>query len=371
MKKGRYKRRSLRVALVYRGEVLQDRVLEPGHAQEVSLGEAPRNALRMPTTHLDEGYVLLRPSARSPGRHTLRLGAHFTGKLRIAGRNCHLDDPHSREDLHGAHPGLPTTMTLDDGARISQPTVDVEVGPGDWGMLHVGPFDVIFQYIQPVTATTATTARRPGWLREAAQHLSSPIGLGVLVGLMAQSSLMFWANAAEEPSLEQLIEHSVEDRLSTSAPADALAPRALTVTPSAHPTVSPQATQPAQRAESQQPAAKPTSASPLATPTLATLANAAKLPTSAPPPLCTPSPADTLTTTLSTAANSAPLASLAPWPAPPPTPPNMVKLWTAQAAGLTRQGLDSGRHAPRAHRHAQPAHDGHRSLRPDSPQLVS
>lgn len=204
------RRRSLRVALVQDGQILQDRSFAPDHTGAISLGFDAQNTLVMPPhTHGipgEEGFVILKPSQNSHGRHTLRLGAHFTGKLRVANRNFHLQDLLASPL---ASPTKPLTTLTDDGLRIEQPSAEVEIGPGDWGMLHIGAVDVIFQYVAAHEAPT-----RRGWLRDAAQQLGSPLGLGVLLGLVAQSSLMFWMSTQEEPSLEQLVEHSAEDRLS-------------------------------------------------------------------------------------------------------------------------------------------------------------
>ncbi len=204
------RRRSLRVALVQDGQILQDRSFSPDHLGSISLGFDAQSTLVMPphTRGIpgEEGFDIIKPSKNSHGRHTLRLGAHFTGKLRISNRNFFL---HDLLTSPLATPSQPLTSLTDDGLRIEQPSAEVEIGPGDWGMLHIGAVDVIFQY---VTAQDAPTRR--GWLRDAAQQLGSPLGLGVLLGLVAQSSLMFWMSTQEEPSLEQLVEHSAEDRLS-------------------------------------------------------------------------------------------------------------------------------------------------------------
>lgn len=119
--------RFLRVALLWNGTIIQERVLtEPSN---VTVGEDLRNMFILPAEHLPKKMMLFKGDRK--GNYKVGLRSDLDGKVTIRG----------------------TTETIADyvkkhtGAASGTNYVDVELG--DWGIVNFGQLSLFFQFIQP------------------------------------------------------------------------------------------------------------------------------------------------------------------------------------------------------------------------------
>jgi hypothetical protein len=110
---------ALRVALLYNGTVLDERLLATPSERRLTVGESGRADFVVPAPGVPERATLFE---RAEYGYALNVQRGMSGAI------VHAD----RLDRIGP---------ADAGARY--------VTPGDWGVLHLGPVDFFFQFVRP------------------------------------------------------------------------------------------------------------------------------------------------------------------------------------------------------------------------------
>ncbi len=117
----------LRVALLWGDTVIQERVLQ--EPQTFRIGEDLRNDFILPADKLPKKFPLFRASRK--GNYSIGLSSDLDGEITV-NRN---------------------TQPIGEFTKLATENVGginyVDVGPGDWGMLHLGELSVFFQFVQP------------------------------------------------------------------------------------------------------------------------------------------------------------------------------------------------------------------------------
>jgi hypothetical protein len=147
-------RYALRVALLFNGTVLDERMLASPSERRLTVGESRR-----------ADFVV--PAPDVPGRAALFERAEFGYALNVLKGMSGAIIRRDRLDRIGASDG---------GARY--------VTPGDWGVLHLGPVDFFFQFVRP-----SARPRRLRWLPK----LDGALVTALWFSLVVQALVIFVA----------------------------------------------------------------------------------------------------------------------------------------------------------------------------------
>lgn len=128
--------RLLRTALVWRGEVMADRVSR--QVEAISLGCLPASTFVVPDLGLADDFAIIRPGSRG---YQLTLGARMRGTISIDGREREVADFVRRGGEGGVEGDLtPSASTLRATA----------IGDRDWGVIDLDPdghYQFFFQFV--------------------------------------------------------------------------------------------------------------------------------------------------------------------------------------------------------------------------------
>jgi hypothetical protein len=117
----------LRVALLWGDTVIQERVLQ--EPQTFRIGEDLRNDFILPADKLPRKFPLFRASRK--GNYSIGLSSDLDGEITVN----------------------QNTQPIGDFVKLATENVSgtnyVDIGPGDWGMLHLNELSVFFQFVQP------------------------------------------------------------------------------------------------------------------------------------------------------------------------------------------------------------------------------
>lgn len=122
----RHDHRYLRVALVWNGTIIHERIFSK--AQKVLIGEELKCSFIIPSEDLPRSYLLLEPSGKDS--YTLNVRSSMKGKIALN------NEP------------MPLKEFLESG-KASKVGDDykVEVSEGDWGVLVIGNVGIFFQFV--------------------------------------------------------------------------------------------------------------------------------------------------------------------------------------------------------------------------------
>ena len=120
--------RPLRVALLWNGSVIQERLFDEPHS--VTVGENIKCTFTVPAgAGISRSFKLFHASSR--GKYKLGLNQDMSGSLQLGGQRFEVADAIAAKGrVKGAAGSL------------------VPLGAEDWGILHVGPLAIFFQFIE-------------------------------------------------------------------------------------------------------------------------------------------------------------------------------------------------------------------------------
>lgn len=158
----------LRVALLWKGTVLEEKVLE--EPQTFTVGEAIRNNLVIPAEKLPQRFPLFK--AKANGSYQIGLDNELDGEITI-----------NRE-----------TKTIADFAKdgtASGGASFVNISAGDWGMVHLDEVDIFFQFVRP-------EQRMRAGLLGFDEYVASAIAVSAVIQLMfLVGSIIFWEESTD------------------------------------------------------------------------------------------------------------------------------------------------------------------------------
>jgi hypothetical protein len=151
----------LRVALLWGETVIQERVLQ--EPQTFNIGEHLRNDFIIPADKLPDRFPLFRAGRK--GQYSIGLSQDLNGEITVN----------------------QNTQSIDEFIKSSTDNVSgvnfVDVGPGDWGMVHLDELSVFFQFVQPDTRVS-----RSGML-----VFDEIVSAGLLFSFFFQMFVLYWA----------------------------------------------------------------------------------------------------------------------------------------------------------------------------------
>lgn len=124
-------KRPLRVAMLWNGTIIKEQIFDEPH--DVTIGEDIRCTFTVPEgSGVSSRFTLFHGNRN--GTYNLGLTRDMTGSIEVAGTRLSVD-----EAIDQKSSGVTGTNT-------------VQLHTDDWGLLHVGPLAVFFQFIQPEKA---------------------------------------------------------------------------------------------------------------------------------------------------------------------------------------------------------------------------
>ena len=161
--------RFLRVALLWNGTIIQERVLtEPGN---VTIGEDLRNTFILPAEKLPKKYPLFLGNRK--GQYKVGLRSDLEGKVTIRGTTASIAE----------------YVAQHTGAASGTNYVDIELG--DWGIVNFGQLSLFFQFIQPEERIAAKSLLAFDKNVAATTALSAVVQVGFIL-----LTLFFWKEEA-------------------------------------------------------------------------------------------------------------------------------------------------------------------------------
>ena len=151
----------LRIALLWGDTVIQERVLQ--EPQDFRIGEDLRNDFIIPADKLPKKFPLFR--ATKKGAYSIGLSSDLAGEITINQETKPIAD------------FVRDATDNTSGVNFS------EVGPGDWGMVHLDEIRIFFQFVQPDTKVA-----RAGLLA-----FDETVTAALLVSFLFQLGLMYWS----------------------------------------------------------------------------------------------------------------------------------------------------------------------------------
>jgi hypothetical protein len=151
----------LRIALLWGDTVIQERVLQ--EPQDFRIGEDLRNDFIIPADKLPKKFPLFRAS--KGGAYSIGLSSDLAGEITI-----------NQETK-------PIADFVRDATENTSGVNFSEVGPGDWGMVHLDEIRIFFQFVQPDTKVA-----RAGLLA-----FDETVTAALLVSFLFQLGLMYWS----------------------------------------------------------------------------------------------------------------------------------------------------------------------------------
>ncbi|MGB0589355.1 MAG: AgmX/PglI C-terminal domain-containing protein [Myxococcota bacterium] len=151
----------LRIALLWGDTVIQERVLQ--EPQDFRIGEDLRNDFIIPADKLPKKFPLFR--ATKAGAYSIGLSSDLAGEITI-----------NQETK-------PIADFVRDATENTTGVNFSEVGPGDWGMVHLDEIRIFFQFVQPDTKVA-----RAGLLA-----FDETVTAALLVSFLFQLGLMYWS----------------------------------------------------------------------------------------------------------------------------------------------------------------------------------
>jgi hypothetical protein len=131
------KHRPLRVAMLWNGSVIQEKIFMEPHS--VTVGENINNTFTLPQgCGLPETLRLF--TGTRTGKYSLSLGRDMDGQLHLGGKSLNVQQ--CIEQKSSGTGGLN----------------DVQLDSDDWGILHFGPLAVFFQFVRPIRVRMAGAA---------------------------------------------------------------------------------------------------------------------------------------------------------------------------------------------------------------------
>lgn len=129
---------NLRVALVWNGTVYQEKTFSNVTSDTVTVGDRRSNDFIIPADDLPESFEMFR---RNGDRYVLRVADTLGGKVHRSDEDYGLDelleaDGVTKVDKVGTHGGGQATV------------YELEIHPGDWGVVQVGAVSVFFQFVE-------------------------------------------------------------------------------------------------------------------------------------------------------------------------------------------------------------------------------
>ena len=151
----------LRIALLWGDTVIQERVLQ--EPQDFRIGEDLRNDFIIPADKLPKKFPLFRAS--KSGAYSIGLSSDLAGEITI-----------NQETK-------PIADFVRDATENTSGVNFADVGPGDWGMVHLDELRIFFQFVQP-----DTRVGRVGLL-----SFDETVTAALLVSFLFQLGLMYWS----------------------------------------------------------------------------------------------------------------------------------------------------------------------------------
>ena len=136
----RSEHRYLRVALVWNGTIIEEKVLDK--PRPVVIGEELKSTFVVPSGDLPRRFVLFEPSGK--GGYTLHLRDSMKGKIALANKTMAMDK-----------------FLASGKAQRSGEGYHVDVSEGDWGVVVVGNVGLFFQFVTAADKIPST----PLWQR--------------------------------------------------------------------------------------------------------------------------------------------------------------------------------------------------------------
>ncbi len=156
----RSEQRYLRVALVWNGTIIEEKVFEK--PQPVTVGEDLTETFVIPSEDLPKGYVLFEPMGKQG--YTLHLRDSMKGKMAMANKPVAM-----AEFLKGS------------AARKSGDGYAVTVGDADWGVISIGAVGIFFQFVTAADRIPIT----PFW-----QTIDAALLTAVMISAVMQISFV-------------------------------------------------------------------------------------------------------------------------------------------------------------------------------------
>jgi len=157
----------LRVALLWNGTVLEEKVLE--EPQTFTIGEAAKNNMVVPAEKLPQRFPLFK--ALNNGTYQIGLDKELDGEITV-----------NRE-----------TKTIADFAKEGKTSGNasfVNIGAGDWGMVHLGELNIFFQFVKP-------DQRMRKGLVAFDEYMASAIAVSAVIQLLfLVLSVLLWEESA-------------------------------------------------------------------------------------------------------------------------------------------------------------------------------